>query len=343
LSLIRIEPMGILDEAIREHLALKRRQGLSDDEFERLEKEAFGPPTRPGEPDFPDQEAEGEAPAGPEAAATSEDGHAAVPSPPASDERDLSAVEGGEDESEAPTTFFDQSAAEAAAEAAGEPAAETGERDDDEGAAPEPASEPPTGEEEQEVRVSEGAAGEPTGDEAEPPTGDEAEPPTGERELEPASDELDLGELELELDDEIGEARQLDPATDERETADPGAAGPPPPIESLDTVEHPIEEESREHEIAEPDSEEYGAVEADSEEYEVEEQESDEYRFDEPGSEEHALEEDSREYELEDEAGGDEEDEDDDDVLEETPEFLRDAPEDDELWFEQGEPKDFDF
>ena len=31
------------------------------------------------------------------------------------------------------------------------------------------------------------------------------------------------------------------------------------------------------------------------------------------------------------------------DVLEETPEFLRDQPEDDELWFEQGEPKDFDF
>jgi len=32
-----------------------------------------------------------------------------------------------------------------------------------------------------------------------------------------------------------------------------------------------------------------------------------------------------------------------DDVLEETPEFLRDNPDDDELWFEQGEPKDFDF
>ena len=25
------------------------------------------------------------------------------------------------------------------------------------------------------------------------------------------------------------------------------------------------------------------------------------------------------------------------------PEFLKDAPEDDELWFEQGKPKDFDF
>ena len=30
-------------------------------------------------------------------------------------------------------------------------------------------------------------------------------------------------------------------------------------------------------------------------------------------------------------------------MLEETPEFLRDNPDDDELWFEQGQPKDFDF
>ena len=31
------------------------------------------------------------------------------------------------------------------------------------------------------------------------------------------------------------------------------------------------------------------------------------------------------------------------DLLEETPEFLLDAPESDELWFEQGKPQDFDF
>ena len=34
-------------------------------------------------------------------------------------------------------------------------------------------------------------------------------------------------------------------------------------------------------------------------------------------------------------------DDDGEDVLEETPEFLRDAPESDRLWFEQGKPKDF--
>jgi hypothetical protein len=32
-----------------------------------------------------------------------------------------------------------------------------------------------------------------------------------------------------------------------------------------------------------------------------------------------------------------------DDVLEETPEFLQDAPEHDRLWFEQKPPRDFDF
>src|SRR4051812_36016360 len=46
--------MGILDDAIREHLDLKRRLGAEEDELQRLEGEAFGPPTRPGDPDFPD-------------------------------------------------------------------------------------------------------------------------------------------------------------------------------------------------------------------------------------------------------------------------------------------------
>ncbi len=53
--------MGILDDAIREHLDLKRRLGAEEDELKRLEGEAFGPPTRPGDPDFPQQDAAGEA------------------------------------------------------------------------------------------------------------------------------------------------------------------------------------------------------------------------------------------------------------------------------------------
>jgi hypothetical protein len=49
--------MGILDDAIREHLELKRRLGASDEELEQKETEAFGPagaalrqPPAPAEP-----------------------------------------------------------------------------------------------------------------------------------------------------------------------------------------------------------------------------------------------------------------------------------------------------
>jgi hypothetical protein len=48
--------MGTLDDAIREHLELKRRLGASDEELELKEKEAFGPagaaraPSPPPEP-----------------------------------------------------------------------------------------------------------------------------------------------------------------------------------------------------------------------------------------------------------------------------------------------------
>lgn len=43
--------MSILDDAIREHLELKRAHGADDDELKRLEDEAFGPPQRPDEID----------------------------------------------------------------------------------------------------------------------------------------------------------------------------------------------------------------------------------------------------------------------------------------------------
>ena len=47
--------MGILDDAIREHLELKRQHGAENDDLERLENEAFGPATRPGDPEFAEQ------------------------------------------------------------------------------------------------------------------------------------------------------------------------------------------------------------------------------------------------------------------------------------------------
>src|SRR6185295_4483116 len=41
--------MGILDEAIREHLELKRQHGAGDSELKKLEDEAFGQAERPGD------------------------------------------------------------------------------------------------------------------------------------------------------------------------------------------------------------------------------------------------------------------------------------------------------
>jgi hypothetical protein len=43
--------MSILDDAIREHLELKRAHGADDHELKRLEDEAFGPPQRPDQID----------------------------------------------------------------------------------------------------------------------------------------------------------------------------------------------------------------------------------------------------------------------------------------------------
>ena len=65
--------MGLLDDAIREHLELKRRRGADAEEVSRLEQEALGPPQRgefaaasaPAEPAEPEEPAEPAEPAEP--------------------------------------------------------------------------------------------------------------------------------------------------------------------------------------------------------------------------------------------------------------------------------------
>ena len=203
--------MGILDDAIREHLDLKRRLGAEDEEIDKLESEAFGPPSRPDDPDFADPPAAETAPSAPtdEAVALpAAEPQAAVPDSP--EARPVGET-GEEPAIETSTALFDHSLDE-----------------------PEDSAtlEPPTGTEEQAALAPE----------------------------------------------------------------------PEPPIESFDTVEHHFE----------------GAIE-------------------ETGAAEVV------EGELEQEAPAPDQGTAEEDVLEETPEFLRDQPEDDELWFEQGEPKDFDF
>ncbi len=63
--------MGVLDDAIREHIELKRQHGASETDLERQEKEALGPARReaaaPAEPAGPEESvADVELEAGPE-------------------------------------------------------------------------------------------------------------------------------------------------------------------------------------------------------------------------------------------------------------------------------------
>ena len=213
--------MGILDDAIREHLDLKRKHGAREGDVQQLEDEAFGPPTRPDEPDFPERPPTGEEAVVAEAA--TEEGVAEPPLEEPEAFAEPEARSGG---------FFDQDLAEA-----------------------------------------------PPASELSPPAAAEPPPPPA-----PAAEPLPAPPAE-----------EPPPSADEPEAN----AGEP-------TVEHPAPEPP---------------AEAEAEEAEV-------------------LEVDEEFEEFRDTEGEEGEDE---DVLEETPEFLRDTPENERLWFEQGEPKDFDF
>jgi hypothetical protein len=261
--------MGILDEAIRDHLDLKRRGGAGDSEIERLESEAFGPSSRPGAPGADVSTA------GPEAAV------AEVARP--------DVVSGTDELEEAPE------APEATEAPEREAAPENGD-----GAPPGPPSdvgEPQPGTAFHDLAAEAGLV-EPTRSTRAPeevleqrqvPPGlEDTQPHDVERELAAedtgAPDALDLDELDLELEDEA-------------EETPPEPEPPEEPGEPDASVE--VIEEGTEEQVVEP----------------VEES-------------------------TDEEAAGEESGE---DVLEETPEFLRDTPESDRLWFEQGEPKDFDF
>ena len=154
--------MGILDDAIRQHLDLKRLHGAEDDEVQRLEDEAFGPPTRPGEPDFPESQeqpqvegssepATGEAPSA-AAPATGEEATALLDREPAKEPAGEEAPEpAGEKTPEPAATAPAEPAAPAPDPEATEPEGETAFFDqdlqqdlnlDDLGPADEPAEEP---------------------------------------------------------------------------------------------------------------------------------------------------------------------------------------------------------
>ena len=296
--------MGILDDAIRQHLELKRQHGAGDDDLDRLEKEAFGPATRPGDPEFVEQEGspedspEGESEEletfgaseaetrmlqGPEAAEVD------VTEEP-SDELELPEdLEGGEEPAEDATSAVRARSQHAdLGDTADHPApTQLGPEDEAEPAPPQSA--------------------EPAAAAEEPPEA----PESGIFDAE----EFDFSDLDLGLEDEE----------------------PPAPIEAAEAPAEIAPEPAAEPDAApEPDPE--PAVEPEPE----------------PDGEPVEPEPDAQEPEpdprtpAEDPLAADEakptsdEEGSDEDLLEETPDFLQET-EGEDLWFEQGPPRDFDF
>jgi hypothetical protein len=351
--------MSILDDAIREHLELKRAHGADEAELKKLEDEAFGPPGRPDDAD-PFAEAPTEfltAPAtgADEAAADAKAG------PSSRREPNIADLQEGPE----PTTPEAPTEAPEAAGAAEDPApAAEEEQPAVEQTIPVPHVEPPPPEPEPtpEPEIDAGHSTEERHAIAEQPTeffDVEAELDSASEPRSPSDEQLVDAELteprlapvdplgpivdtgpdaevlaepdeegdyeeddffsEQRLSDELNQALEA-PITDEHEVF-PTAPEPASPPTEEQTPLPPAEEPTAVFNLKE--AEEEHAVEA-------EEPEDD----DEP----EAADEEDREDDEDDAPAGKS-----DDVLEKTPDFLEDAPEDDDLWFEQKPPKDFDF
>jgi hypothetical protein len=312
--------MGILDEAIREHLELKRAHGAGDSELRQLEDEAFGQAERPRDEEAHDPAAEAptEFMMQPETAEES----AARREPTITDLQELHpplaeepvAAEQGTANEEA-ALVDDAPAEEEQSAMEHEIVADLPEPEAD--AEPEPAAEPeiePTGPSTEERHAI-----------AEQPTEifdveeELAGPPN------PTDEEL--------VEEEIAEPRlaPTDPLAglDEAEEAEVSVEGPAPDDdEDLDDEDDAFWNEQRlsdELDQALEAPRDSDVPLADEPEAEVVEEE--------PGPAE----------EPEPEAAESAPSRADEDVLEETPDFLEEKPEDDQLWFEQKPPKDFDF
>jgi hypothetical protein len=359
--------MSILDDAIREHLELKRAHGADESEVKKLEDEAFGPPQRPGE-----QDAFAEAPT------------EFLTAPGVEGE----AGEAAEAEGRRAPNIADLQEAPPLPEPSVEeqPAAEHQIVPDslgaDDLAEPEvPAEEEPKLDGVHTTEEREAIADQPTemfDVEAEMQAGAEAESPSDEQLLDAEMAEPRLApvdpiagieasaaapeveaeeELEDDDDDFFSEQRlseelhnALDaPVTDEHSL-------PPLPDEpAAEQLPAFPSEETEEHAAPAPEPS-FGETEEGTAIFDIEEHREGE---DDEGA--HQDEGESGEYEaIEPEATApappapetgdtteanpyDPDTESHEDVLEDTPDFLEDAPEDDNAWFEQRPPKDFDF
>lgn len=331
--------MGILDEAIREHLELKRQHGADESELKGLEDEAFGEAERPDAVSSAAGEAETQI-ISPGSSVTSPAGEGDQLDKvfEATRQREAAAEEAvareaakakeagqpSETSAEPESTFAEHPIPEPPAPAAEKDQAESGPADaatveSPEAKPAEPAPEP---------SAEEGDAG----DMLEAERAQLASHPTEHYDVDAAIAEED----EIDILSESSLSDELDRALDSGEVAATGG----------ETVEYDVssEPDSAEIDIDEPDSGELEA-EADSAEHEAVEEDAEENSAE-------LLYEDAA---TESQPSGDEPDTgeegaegsgeffDQDDVLEATPDFLEETPEHDQLWFEQKEPKDFDF
>jgi len=322
--------MSILDDAIREHLELKRAHGADEAELKKLEDEAFGPPGRPEEPD-PFAEAPTEFMTTPGAAEAEEaSGGRRIniadlqepPPPERAAERSEARVEATE-------------AIEPEADAPLAPAEDTAQ------AAPPAEEELPAIDEEiaMEHEIVVDKAPEEIEPAEEPAPAVEADPGEETRERQAIAEQpTELFDIEAEMGTE--DAPAAEPAAGEIQAsrAEPPAAPPADEEDEEDeefwsdqrlsdeldqALEAPVGDEPElspladEHEIPAPVAEPSTLIPADQDD-EPEDDEDDRGRPDYDPDTGH------------------------EDVLEDTPDFLEDAPEDDELWFEQKPPKDFD-
>jgi hypothetical protein len=315
--------MSILDDAIREHLELKRAHGADEAELKKLEDEAFGPPGRPEEPD-PFSEAPTEFMSTPEVAESAEPSGRRIniadlqepPPPERAEEREEPRVE-------------ETAAIEPEADA---PLAPT----EDVAQATPPAEELPVVDEQ--VAMEHEIVAEPAAEDA-APSADDAPPvetapsgETGERRA-IAEQPTELFDIEAEMGTEDAVA---EPAAEIQATRTPAPATP-----SADEEDEEDEEFWSEQRLSDELDQ---ALEAPlTEEHEIPPR-TDVHEIPAPVADPSAPVPDDAEDDGEDERDRPDYDPDTghEDVLEDTPEFLEDAPEDDELWFEQKPPKDFD-
>ena len=327
--------MGLLDEAIREHLELKRRRGADPAEIARAEKDALGPPARSPEPEAARaREERGEA----EEAALDEPATAFAPGddgPRAGREPRLRLADEPleRDEPRPPPEESDDRAT------GGRPAGESRLR--------------VTAERLRERMSGAGTPPPPPVDDA-PAVHDEPlapAPPLADDESlapvpPPADDDLPLDFVDDEpyTDDFAFADEEDDLFADEPGPAEPRGDEPlptPPPYVSPQPPPTPREPQPpAESERYVPEPEPYGEPLADdpaagpldqpTQQYALEDVE-DATRPPEPPPQPPAP------------PAGEEEEPEGEELLEETPEFLEETPEHDRLWFEQRPPRDFDF